>query len=287
MKNLRLPGQARWSGRLTSTALAIGLSAALGGVASAAPSGTAESAAAAQTGADTDAVTAASGEALTEGADQAVVGGADQAVSEAMGQVMAGGEEQAAGTRKVKWVYLTFDDGPSPRYTAQVLKILQTYKVRATFFVIGQNVKRYPALTRRADQRGHSVQSHTWSHPNLRKVNWSTFKYQIRTTDRYVRAQTGYTPRCLRPPYGATNRLVARRAATLGKTIKLWSVDPRDWTRPGKSVIARRVLANVRSGSVVLLHDGGGNRSQTVAALPTILKTLNARGYVFYPLWCR
>ncbi|MFG1820491.1 polysaccharide deacetylase family protein [Kribbella sp. NPDC049174] len=193
---------------------------------------------------------------------------------------------QAATTAQAKWVYLTFDDGPSPRYTAQVLKILQTYKVRATFFVIGQNVKHYPALTRRADQRGHSVQSHTWSHPNLTKVNWSAFKYQIRTTDRYVRAQTGYTPRCLRPPYGATNRLVARRAATLGKEIKLWSVDPRDWTRPGSSVIARRVLAKVRPGSVILLHDGGGNRSQTVAALPTILRTLKARGYVFYPLWC-
>jgi peptidoglycan/xylan/chitin deacetylase (PgdA/CDA1 family) len=190
----------------------------------------------------------------------------------------------AAGT---KWVYLTFDDGPSARYTAQVLKILHAYKVRATFFVVGQNVKRYPYLTRRADRLGHSVQSHTWSHPNLRNVSWKTFRYQIRTTDRYVRAQTGYTPRCLRPPYGATNRTVARRAASLGKTIKLWSVDPRDWTRPGASVIARRVLAKVQTGSVILLHDGGGNRSQTVAALPKILKTLKARGYVFYPRWCQ
>jgi peptidoglycan/xylan/chitin deacetylase (PgdA/CDA1 family) len=66
-----------------------------------------------------------------------------------------------------------------------------------------------------------------------------------------------------------------------------WSVEPRDWTRPGSSVIARRVLAKVRSGSVILLHDGGGNRSQTIAALPAILRTLKARGYVFYPLWCR
>lgn len=225
------------------------------------------------------AVAAAPGEAAGVGADQAVSQGADQAVSESA--------DQAAGSRPAKWVYLTFDDGPSPKYTAQVLKLLSTYKVRATFFVVGRNVKRYPALTRRADQRGHSVQSHTWSHPNLRKVNWSTFKYQIRTTDRYVRAQTGYTPRCLRPPYGATNRLVARRAVALGKTIKLWSVDPRDWTRPGKSVIARRVLAKVRPGSVILLHDGGGNRSQTVAALPAILRTLKARGYDFYPLWCQ
>lgn len=185
-----------------------------------------------------------------------------------------------------KWVYLTFDDGPSARYTAQILKILQAYEVRATFFEVGQNVKRYPALTRRVDQLGHSVQNHSWSHPNLTKVNWPTFKYQVRTTDRYLRAQTGYTPRCLRPPYGATNRAVAQRAAMLGKRLTLWSVDPADWSRPGSSVIVRRVLAKVRSGSVILLHDGGGNRSQTVAALPKILKALKARGYLFYPLWC-
>jgi peptidoglycan-N-acetylglucosamine deacetylase len=243
----------RFGRRLTLTALAAGLVASLGLAAEAAPTDAGE-------------------------ADTAVVGPTTRVAS-------ASTAEDAAGA-KTKWVYLTFDDGPSPKYTAQVLKILQAYKVRATFFVIGQNVKRYPALTRRIDQRGHSVQSHTWSHPNLTKVNWSTFKYQIRTTDRSVRAQTGYTPRCLRPPYGETNRLVARRATTLGKQIKLWSVDPRDWTRPGKSVIARRVLAKVQSGSVILLHDGGGNRSQTVAALPTILKTLKARGYGFRTLTC-
>ncbi|MEV5963883.1 polysaccharide deacetylase family protein [Kribbella sp. NPDC051952] len=186
-----------------------------------------------------------------------------------------------------KWVYLTFDDGPSAKYTAQILRILQAYHVRATFFEVGQNVKRYPALTRRVDQLGHSVQNHSWSHPNLTKANWSTFKYQVRTTDRYLRAQTGYTPRCLRPPYGATNRVVAKRAAMLGKKIQLWSVDPADWSRPGTSVIVRRVLSKVHTGSVILMHDGGGNRSQTVAALPTILKTLKARGYLFYPLWCQ
>jgi peptidoglycan-N-acetylglucosamine deacetylase len=198
----------------------------------------------------------------------------------------AAGATAAQTTASTKHVYLTFDDGPSPRYTAQILKILQTYGVRATFFEVGQNVARYPYLTRRADQLGHSVQNHTWSHPDLRYVSWTTFRYQVLTTDRYIRAQTGYTSRCLRPPYGATNSVVSRRAAALDKRIVLWSVDPRDWSRPGASVITRRVLANVRSGSVILLHDGGGDRSQTVAALPTILRTLKARGYVFYPLWC-
>ena len=184
-----------------------------------------------------------------------------------------------------RYVYLTFDDGPSP-YTAQILTILRRYGVQATFFEIGRNVARYPYLTRRADLYGHSVQNHTWSHPNLRKVSWATFKSQVQSTDRAIRAQVGYTPRCLRPPYGATNSVVSKRAKAVGKKVILWSVDTRDWSRPGTSVIVRRVLANVRSGSVVLMHDGGGNRSQTVAALPTILKTLKARGYTFYLLWC-
>lgn len=186
----------------------------------------------------------------------------------------------------VSHVYLTFDDGPHPKYTAQILAILRRYGVKATFFEIGRNVARCPSMTRRVDQAGHSVQNHTWSHPNLRKVSSATFRSQVQRTDRALRRQTGYTPRCLRPPYGATNSVVRRRAAAVGKKIKLWSVDPRDWSRPGSSVIARRVLANVRSGSVVLMHDGGGDRRQTVADLPGILRTLKSRGYSFR-LACR
>jgi peptidoglycan-N-acetylglucosamine deacetylase len=185
-----------------------------------------------------------------------------------------------------KYVYLTFDDGPSPTYTRQVLDILTRYQVRATFFEVGQNVASYPSITHLAYTRGNSVQNHTWAHRDLRHVSWNTFKYQVKAADRVISGQTGYTPHCLRPPYGYVNASVYARAGSLGKQIRLWTVDPRDWSRPGTSVIVSRVLNNVRSGSVVLLHDGGGNRSQTVAALPTILKTLKARGYAFYRMWC-
>ena len=191
-----------------------------------------------------------------------------------------------AATTTTKYVYLSFDDGPDPRYTAPILDILRAYGARATFFEIGQHVARYPWLTRRVYLRGNSVQNHTWSHPDLRYVSWTTFKYQVLTTGQYIRNQTGYAPRCLRPPYGAVNSRVYSRATALGKTIRLWTVDPRDWSRPGTSVIVRRVLDNVHSGSIVLMHDGGGDRSQTVAALPIILRTLKARGYVFYRMWC-
>jgi peptidoglycan/xylan/chitin deacetylase (PgdA/CDA1 family) len=186
-----------------------------------------------------------------------------------------------------KYVYLTFDDGPSAPYTSQIVTILARYSARATFFEIGVNVARNPSITRLVRHAGNSVQNHTWGHLDLRYVTWATFKSQVRQADSVIRAQTGYTPRCLRPPGGNVNRTVYSRAAALGKTIVLWTVDPRDWARPGRATIISRVLNNVRSGSVILLHDGGGNRSQTVAALPAILKTLKARGYsVRREFWC-
>jgi peptidoglycan/xylan/chitin deacetylase (PgdA/CDA1 family) len=180
-----------------------------------------------------------------------------------------------------KYVVLTFDDGPDSKYTPEILDILGQYGVKATFFEVGREVKKHPDLTRRLSTNGHSVENHTWSHPDLRKLSAPSFDNQVETTDQYIREQTGQTPRCLRPPYGGTNSVVAKRAANLGKSIVLWTIDSRDWTRPGEAAIVRRVLTGVRSGSVILMHDGGGNRSQTVAALPTILKTLKARGYTF------
>jgi peptidoglycan/xylan/chitin deacetylase (PgdA/CDA1 family) len=185
-----------------------------------------------------------------------------------------------------KYVILTFDDGPDPRYTPQVLDILKAYGAKATFFEVGRNVAKHPELTRRAHEAGHSVQNHTWTHADLRKLSWVQFKDQVESTDQSIIAQTGETPRCLRPPYGAVNPLVTKRIASLGKKVQLWSVDSRDWTRPGTAAIVSRVLAGVRNGSVILMHDGGGNRSQTVAALPTILKTLKARGYAVYSTSC-
>ncbi len=202
------------------------------------------------------------------------------------GPATAAGLAPATPARAATYVYLTFDDGPSTPYTSQIVGILKTYQVKATFFETGQHVTSYPSVTRLVRSQGSSVQNHTWGHKNLTKVTWKYFQYQVRAADSAIRGQTGYTPRCLRPPFGAVNSTVYSRAAALGKTIVRWSLDPRDWTRPGTATITRRVLNNVRPGSIILLHDGGGNRSQTVAALPAILKTLKARGYGFRTFWC-
>ncbi|NUR60221.1 MAG: polysaccharide deacetylase family protein [Catenulispora sp.] len=184
-----------------------------------------------------------------------------------------------------KAVYITFDDGPSI-YTPKVLKVLSQYGVRATFFEVGQNVAAHPSLTSQVYRAGHSVQNHTWSHPDLRTLSAAQFAFQVNATDQQIRAHTGYRPCCLRPPYGAVNATVRALTAQLGKKLALWTVDPRDWSRPGASAIRWRVLSQVHPGSVVLLHDGGGDRSQTVEALSGILKTLKARGYTF-PTWAR
>ena len=192
----------------------------------------------------------------------------------------------AAGKAAGKVVYITFDDGPSARYTPEILQVLSKYGVHATFFEVGQNVAGQPSLTSRVYRQGHSVQNHSWSHPDLRHLSAGQFAYQVTATDRQIRSHTGYQPCCLRPPYGAVDATVRARAAALGKKLALWTVDPRDWSRPGVAAIKARVLQQVRPGSVVLLHDGGGDRSQTVAALGDILKTLKARGYTF-ATWAR
>jgi peptidoglycan/xylan/chitin deacetylase (PgdA/CDA1 family) len=185
-----------------------------------------------------------------------------------------------------KYVVLTFDDGPDVKYTPKVLDVLAQYGAKATFFEVGQNVRKHPELTKRIHESGHSVQNHTYTHADLRGLSAAAFRQQVMSTDLAIRAQIGSTPACLRPPYGGVNATVRQRAKALGKDLVVWTTDSRDWTKPGTTAIVQRVLKNVHSGSVILMHDGGGNRAQTVAALPTILKTLKAQGYGFRVLTC-
>ncbi|MFD7549062.1 polysaccharide deacetylase family protein [Streptomyces sp. NPDC059578] len=201
------------------------------------------------------------------------------------GSVLVAAPAVAAPAAPAKVVYLTFDDGPGV-HTPKVLDLLKQYGAKATFYQNGANVTARPATTKRAHREGHSIQNHTWSHVDLRTVSATTFKSEVNRTDAAIRAQTNTTPTCLRPPYGAVNQTVRDRAAALRKGIRLWSVDTQNWARPGRAAIESRVLNNVRNGSVVLLHDAGGDRSQTVAALPKILKTLKARGYTFGKQTC-
>ena len=181
-------------------------------------------------------------------------------------------------------IYLTFDDGPHPTWTPRVLEALARHGAVATFFVLGQNVNAWPELVRRLVEAGHEAENHTFDHASLDRVDRETFIAEVRDTDRAIHeaAGAGADPiACLRPPYGAVDERTRALAAELGKAVMLWSVDPQDWRRPGAEQIAAHLLAHARPGAIVLLHDGGGERSQTVAALETVLAELAARGYAF------
>ncbi|GAA5022569.1 hypothetical protein GCM10023258_13000 [Terrabacter aeriphilus] len=179
-------------------------------------------------------------------------------------------------------VYLTFDDGPHATWTPRMLAVLRKYGVHAVFFEVGENVSWYPSITRSLCSYGNLIGNHTWSHPDLTALSTTSVTSQLNRME----SALGYRPRCVRPPYGATNSRIATIIANRGQRLILWTVDPRDWSRPGTTTIVNRVLAAVRDGSRILMHDGGGDRSQSVAALDLLIPKLRARGYVIGLMAC-
>ncbi len=181
-----------------------------------------------------------------------------------------------------KTVYLTFDDGPDPESTPKVLAILKRYGVQGTFFQQGAMVEAYPDVAKQVAADGNRIGNHSWDHPNLTKLSYNYLVTgQLQPTNAKIKAVTGQTPTCMRPTYGAVNDRVRGAIADEGMDVAMWDVDPRDWARPGSSVIVSRVLDRVYPGAVVLLHDAGGNRTQTLEALPKIIESLQSQGYAF------
>ncbi len=197
--------------------------------------------------------------------------------------------ERLLQPRTVTWpgaheVALTFDDGPG-RDTAGVIAVLAQKGVQATFFAVGYEVAADPDLVRTEIAAGDAVGDHTWDHPDLTTLTPAQIDDQLRRGADAIRAATGEPVHLFRPPYGRTNATVISEATKLGMTQILWNVDPSDYLRPGSAAIAARTLAAATGrGIVVAMHDGGGDRSQTVAALPAIIDGLRARGYHFVQL---
>ncbi|MBE3558391.1 MAG: polysaccharide deacetylase family protein [Ktedonobacteraceae bacterium] len=181
-------------------------------------------------------------------------------------------------------IALTFDDGPNPLYTPQILSILAHYRVKATFFCIGSLVQAYPAIVQQEHNAGHVVGNHTWAHPDLRRLIPSSVAWQLSSTQNAITGATGVRPLYFRPPYGAFNATTQATANQLGLSTILWNVDPRDWSRPGANAIIARVRAQTSNGSIILMHDGGGDRSQTAAALPGIIEWFQQHSYRFVTL---
>jgi len=180
-----------------------------------------------------------------------------------------------------KAIALTIDDGPDPVYTPQVLSVLHRYGVTATFSMIGEHVAAYPELARTVHEAGHKICNHTWTHSDLVGMRVPGVRDELTRASDAIHAATGVHPVLFRAPYGAWSRAVIRQCERMKMVPLDWSVDPRDWSQPGVRKIVRNIMKNTQPGSIILEHDGGGNRSETVSALRIVLPRLLDEGYHF------
>ena len=194
----------------------------------------------------------------------------------------------APGEGDQRTVALTFDDGPGP-WTDELLEVLSRENVKATFFVLGKSAAAGPDQVKRTYEAGHAVQNHSWSHPSPGRKGWNkkTVKNQIRRTNTEISKITGQQPCYFRPPEGVVEGAEQETLAA-GLSIVLWSVDTRDWATRGRGAAAR-IRDRARRGlgdqhPVVLLHDGGGDRRATLAALPGVIDDYRRHGYTFVTL---
>lgn len=181
-------------------------------------------------------------------------------------------------------IALTFDDGPSPQYTPEILQLLTRYHAHATFFVLGSEVARYPNIVQAIVKQGSAVANHGYDHVNYFHVGVAEVARDARKAEALLKRNNIPTTPFYRPPYGNSNQALVTYMSKHGYTLTLWSIDTRDWAMPGTSFITRKVLTHAQSGSIVLMHDGGGNRSETLNALAAILPALKVQGYQFVTL---
>jgi peptidoglycan-N-acetylglucosamine deacetylase len=182
------------------------------------------------------------------------------------------------GSGRAREVALTFDDGPGP-YTPAVLGVLERFHVRATFFEIGSMLRYFSASTVRELRDGDVIGDHTQTHPELATLSAHAQHEQLFEQILHIEVLDGPRPTLFRPPYGSYNATTMRQLRALHLLMVLWSVDTDDYLQPGVSVIVQRALAGARPGAIILMHDAGGTRTQTIAALPTIIRRLQARGF--------
>lgn len=177
------------------------------------------------------------------------------------------------------YVAMTFDDGPNVTLTPRLLDLLAAHKMKATFFVVGQNAADHPEILKRAVREGHEIASHSWSHPNLGKMSDDAVRRELQKTDDAIKDAIGVRPTLMRPPYGS---ITARQKIWIheqfGYRIIIWDVDPLDWKRPGPSVVTRRIVSETKPGSIILAHD---IHPPTIEAMPATFDQLQEKGFKF------
>ncbi len=180
-----------------------------------------------------------------------------------------------------KVVALTFDDGPWPGQTDRILDVLRAKQVRATFFMLGVRAKLQPALARRVADEGHLVGNHSSGHRSLARSKAKVARAQIDNGRAMLLKYTGVDTPWLRPPYGDMDKGAWRVVRASGSRVVMWDVDSHDWEKRGVKKIVRVVVKHTKPGAIILMHDGGGDRRQTVQALPIVIDKLKAKGYTF------
>lgn len=178
-----------------------------------------------------------------------------------------------------RYIALTFDDGPHPKQTAQILEILARYGVQATFFMIGQNVQNYPEAARAVLAAGHEVGNHTFSHLHLQSLAEETLLAEVGACEDVLEELCEYRPHLFRPPEGAVTPFVRHCSERSDYSLVLWSLDTRDWEGRSARQIAQSVLSKICPGDIVLMHDYIGGHSETPEALELLLPALLARGF--------
>ncbi|WP_332649612.1 polysaccharide deacetylase family protein [Lysinibacillus sp. 54212] len=182
---------------------------------------------------------------------------------------------------KDKFIALTFDDGPHPIYTIDILEELAKYDAKATFFIVGKHAEKNPQIVYRMYEEGHELANHTYAHPLKAPV--PRLIKEIRQTNEIIFSITGYSPTLFRPVEGQYTDPLIKEVVKDGYKVVMWSwhIDTLDWKNPGVKSIVNTVLKRIGPGNVILFHDGGGNREQTVKALKEILPSLQNEGYQF------
>ena len=177
------------------------------------------------------------------------------------------------------YIAMTFDDGPHVTNTPRLLDILAKRHIKATFFVVGENVVQYPAIMKRIVSEGHEIANHSWSHPDFSKMSEERVRGELQRTQDAILQTAGVQAKLLRPPYGAFTPKQRQWAHTeFGFKIILWSVDPLDWKKPGPGMVTQRILSETRPGAIILSHD---IHPQTIEAMPATFDALLAKGYKF------
>ncbi|MEC0226644.1 polysaccharide deacetylase family protein [Paenibacillus alba] len=193
-----------------------------------------------------------------------------------------GNLSQTKGSAASKQVAITFDDGPDGKYTPQVLDILKQNGVKATFFVVGSQVSKFPSVLKRIHEEGHAIGNHSWDHADLSKLSSVRIEQELNKTEDWIMKTIGISPSLVRAPYGAVSKPVKKAVEQSGRSLVSWDVDPRDWAGTSSTDIIQNIKTHTKDGGIILLHSFGGkkgNLDNTIEALPGIIAYLKKENF--------